>query len=153
MIDLEKLKHAHDLTAKYYEQKRIMTWVEVIVSCIGNLIEYQWTTSQDCLMTCENIDELISKLEEITTPQPKYFIGQTLWGFRADYYPFLKVICARILTRPEIILEGVNVESYNEYIDRHGLHWTEAQLYPDLKSLIKAQIEYWLKLEDEADND
>lgn len=138
MIDYDKLKHAHDLTEKYYEQTKIMTWIKIIVPCISDLIGYQWTTLHDCLLKCEDIDELIAKLEEMTKPEQKYALNSTVYALDG----FNGII---ELTIVRSYVTGIDT-TITIYVTDLGARYAESELYPTREALIEAQVEYWQKL-------
>ena len=146
MIDYDKLKIAHTIASK------IKGGLFISYFYSPDLLEFSFVSIDHDYYGTKNIDDAILKLTDLAKPKPKYSIGQTLWGFRAGYGS-MEVICTRVLTRPESIIGGVTVEAYNEYKDQNLLCWKEDQLFLDLKSSIKAQIDYWQNLVDEADND
>jgi len=132
MIDYDKLKLAHKLTDKlnfidygltyrhgYPDKYFVLSFDDKD----GMFHEYQF----------KNIDELITKLTELSQPQPKYKIGD-------------KIYC-RLVTE---IKEGRVIETPNEYyetyqisIDGQWLRIQEKELYYTKQFLIEAQIKYW----------
>ena len=138
MIDYDKLNYAHDLTEKYYEQTKIMTWIRIIVPSISDLIDYQWTTRSNCLLKCEDIDELIAELEKMTKTKPKqkYAVGDVLWCIGRNG-----------------IFNFTITEKHLELIDEEIFDWSEVELYPTREALIDAQVDYLQNLADEAKND
>ena len=129
MIDYDKLNYAHDLTEKYYERTKIMTWIKIMISSVSDLIGYQWTALHDCLLKCEDIDELIAKLEEMTKTKPKqkYAVGDVFWCIGSNG-----------------IFNFTITQKHLELIDEEIFDWSD--VYPTREALIDAQVEYWQKL-------
>lgn len=84
-----------------------------------------------------SIDDLITKLEELTQPKPKYKIGDKAWYLSDEYEPFL------------LFIEDIDYDSDVMYMDSNDNWWHEEQLYPSRESLIDAQIEYWKGMKQE----
>lgn len=132
MIDYEKLKLAHELAEKYYNQSSYEICIEYN-QCYGcnveyNLILYVKTEPQHF----DNLDNLITKLTELTQPKPKYKIDDEVWH----------VIYAREWVAMQGIVKSVNKNKCHV----NGTWWPEQQIYPSRETLIEAQIEYWTKL-------
>jgi len=139
MIDYDKLKIAHDLTEKYYEQTKTMTWIKIMISSISDLIVYQWTTRSNCLLKCEDIDELIAELEKMTQPKSKYAFGQSLWFMHQD-------------TIVNEDLKNFNDGRYYFLFNFRYYHVKESDLYTTRSALIEAKIQYWQTLLCNDDN-
>jgi len=131
MVDYDKLNYAHDLTEKYYEQTKTMTWIKIMISSVSDLIGYQWTALHDCLLKCEDIDELIAELEKQTRAKPKqkYAVGDVFWYIGSNG-----------------IFNFTITQKHLELIDEEIFGWSEDELYPTREALIDAQVEYWQKL-------
>ena len=136
MVDYDKLNYAHDLTEKYYEQTKTMTWIKIMISSVSDLIGYQWTALHDCLLKCEDIDELIAELEKQTRAKPKYADGSLVWCvWQGDIHEFT--------------VAGIEWDkTYLDYVYINPIltdksSWLESQLYSQRSSLIDAQVEYW----------
>jgi len=138
MIDYDKLNYAHDLTEKYYERTKIMTWIKIMISSISDLIGYQWTALHDCLLKCEDIDELIEKLEEMTMPKPKYALNSTAYAL-ANFKAIIELTIVRSY------VTGIK-ETFTIYVTDLGDRYAESDVYPTREALIDAQVEYWQKL-------
>lgn len=106
MIDYEKLKLAHDLAEE-------------------NNIAIQYNLPNERLVT-DNIDDLLSLIQQLTEPKPKYKVGDKVWF---QY-------CGEI---------------ENKIVDEESLSWVNivTGLYPNRKDLIEAQIDYWTSLKKE----
>jgi len=132
MIDYEKLAEAYELAEKYYNSTGISILIEVhiAIGCRENDPEL-WIDKK--YIPVNSIDEIITKLQELTKPEPKYEVGQETWMIIGDY--------------PEIVkIDGiVQYENYWHYRTEYG-SLTEDELYPTKQSLIQAQIDYWQNL-------
>ncbi len=138
MIDTEKLKIAHELTKKLDGH-----YVEILLGCDDEpSIKLMNENLHLHLLTTWNIDELITKLEELNKPKPKYNVGDIVWRLN-DEYNATSLLITEIEYNHNEYLYLEHQEYCNEQI-RPG--WLEEQLYPSRDALIKAQIEYWHKL-------
>lgn len=131
MIDLDKLKLAHDLainSKNYYIQ---------IYLGIGSVPDYFIGYTDDSednkkLIVCRSLDDLISTLQELMQPKLKYAIGQEVWF----------VILAKEWHPINLCIEAIENDKYLVA----GNWMTENKLYPSRESLIQAQIDYWQSL-------
>jgi len=142
MIDYDKLKIAHELCEKLSIIKNQYIQVKIQI-CLNdcsyalennaNIFKFEWFDS---------IEELITKLKELTEPQPKYKIGQEVWYITCEFEP--------ISTKIEDLTW---FEDSTHYLIDEG-HIKESNLYPSKQALIEAQIEHWTKLKiDEISED
>jgi len=135
MIDYDKLKKAHDLSAKIKSH-----YLVHITSNKGHeftLVDWKPDMAD---MTYKDLDDLLQKLQELTKPEPKFKIGQKLWyHIDVDIYSF-KVDKIYFCDKAhDIMYSG------------EGDEMCETHCYPSKHSLIKAQIGYWQGLSlDEA---
>lgn len=130
MIDYDKLKIAHELADKLSK----ITNGHVQVSCKlfihregSNFCHYELSIDNDYglgngVMT--NMDDLITKLRELTQSEPKYKKGQTVWT----------------LTNHEAPDDIIEITLNQDINDDEGL-------YPSKAALIEAQIEYWSNMQ------
>lgn len=134
MIDYDKLKLAHQLCIKYNKNALVS-----VLFYSNNFTQYDFRIEEDgitCYLTGD-IDDLITKLRELTQPEPKYKIG--------DVVHFIN---------HRLQINENTVESITS--DERGivLHFGkptygaiyEIDVYPTKAALIEAQIEYWLSL-------
>lgn len=132
MIDYEKLKEAHELAEK--------------LDCPKLVIESRLSDGEICYMLywfenipmdyCTyNIDKLLTKLRELTQPQPKYKTGDKVY-----YLPSNDTITAAEIAEPFAPSTYKVTEGYVLY---------EKYLYPTKEDLIQAQIDYWQKMKEE----
>lgn len=74
MIDCEKLKMAHTLTSKIHLGKLAMFYSE------HDGVEYYFSYAEPLDKNYYlDIDDLIAKLRELTQPEAKYKVGDTIW--------------------------------------------------------------------------
>jgi hypothetical protein len=157
MIDYEKLKQAHDLAEKYTLDKE---WDELIYIMIGfgkldlrySLIIYKdgvdqdINTTEDCQFTYD-IDELISKLQELTAPKPKYEFGVTLF-----YAKNGNEICELKTRLVDSYFKDNNtffIYSDDKWDGEEGPWIDEYRLHLSKEALIDGQIDYWSSLKTE----
>lgn len=117
MIDYEKLILAHELCQK--------TRNYFFTSEFGNDgdLRYELISAQLSEKTyeCLTIDELITKLQELTQQKRVYEVGSTWWTLDHTNLPFPLIITER-----------------NKDFYRHDQEW-----FASNEELIQAQIEYW----------
>jgi hypothetical protein len=135
MIDYEKLKLAHELADKIPDNCFVTHhWANHTTSSL-DYFRFHYGRNGN-FEDFENIDCLITKLQELTHPEPKYKVderacslkrrGQSgfMQGFVKRYDPMLDIY-------------------YVKY-DGEGAYWQkEESLYPSNEALIDAQIAYW----------
>lgn len=130
MIDFEKLRTAHELccdTESYY--------FDIALGMDNGCIALYDANNNAEQFICNpyDLDDLINKLKELTKPEPKYKIGESVW-----YQDLGKPFGANIVF--------VSNEQYeiDDSKNNNGKTWfTETELYPTKQALIEAQIEYW----------
>lgn len=130
MIDYEKLKIAHELA----EKMDIRLSIKVCFFRHGKEKYVLNAPTADDSVSVDSLDCLITKLQELTKPKPKYKINEVVWRVDDEDSP------------REVYIEEVDF-SGDEYVycDKDGW-WVECQLYPTREALIEAQIEYWESL-------
>lgn len=120
MIDYQKLKIAHDIMVKH--NKYFCTfefgWCDRVKFCLFD------DENENQIYHCYSIDDLISKLTQLTNSDSKFKIGDIVWWLAGN----------------------VPIKGFYTPSDRKN----DAHLYPNKKSLIEAQIEYWKKLKDDG---
>lgn len=123
MIDFEKLKTVHELAEKLANETECSINVS-IVHYDNSSIEFELRDSSSSFdfENFMNIDDLITKLQELTKKEPKFKIGDIVWWMSGN-----------------IPTEGFYTPSKKD-----------AHLYPTKESLINAQIEYWSGLKDDG---
>ena len=137
MIDYEKLKMAHELVADTEEY-----YFEAVFGINGSSSYTIFDTNHDRAGFFDNEDGLLEMLQELTQPEPKYKIGDTVWLIDCD------CICTAEI-------ESHGNEEYNikkcETIDGSRVtvkEWaSEDDLHPTKAALIESQIEYWTNLQ------
>lgn len=140
MIDYEKLKIAHELAVELDQRCSI----EVAFFRYGRpryLFNAQEFQDSFC---CKSIDDLITKLQELPEPKPKYKVGQKVWmtvvcGYKLD------VDSAHITS---IIINNGQIE-YTHDCGGNDFYVLESDLYATKEDLIEAQIQYWTCLKTE----
>ena len=132
MIDYEKLTEAH----------HICVGTDLYVSAefghLGGVFIYILNKSQNRrLFETKDTDDLITKLKELTKPEPKYAVGETVWylysfGGGSQLAPYKSEVL-------EILSGGESVGTF-----RHEVLVDDC--YPTRGGLIKAQIMHWHEL-------
>lgn len=144
MIDYEKMKIANDIAEKYSIQHGICLGINIIFGnhALGNSEPLRYEMNIGEIFKFTNIDDLIIKLCVLTEheqPKPRYEIGDKVW-FRVygrEWNEFSAVI-----------------ENYKDNRYWVAQDWMpERLLYSSRESLIEAQIEYWKKLYDAAEEE
>jgi len=135
MIDYGKLREAHELADQ--AKIAIRTQTRHVNGKYRKFLGWIMDFSAD--NSFESIDDLITKLKELTQPEPKYKEGSQVWftecgDIRNGY---IKSI------RNDSYLIDLNDDvSYCE---------KEDDLYPTKSQLIEAQIQYWQSLRDQSE--
>ncbi len=145
MIDYDKLKIAHELADKYEQSVSGSVCVTVQYRNIENnpIYELRHFELQPEFKIIDHIthsfwciDDLITKLEDLTKPKPKYEVGQAVyWLADKNIYSY---------DVKKIHFEGQDILYSGDYEELY-----EPSLYPSRESLIDAQIEYWINLKRE----
>jgi hypothetical protein len=141
MIDYDKRKIAYELAKKHADDKSIK--YEFIYSVKDNFgkIECIFSDGRDFMGNELAIDALIQQLKQLTKPEPKYKVGDTVFFINS---PFINME----------VVSGV-IEGFNDnagYLIKHSLYLTcrsEHGLFHTRESLIEHQIKYWAKLFEE----
>ncbi len=138
MIDYEKIKKAHELADKYIKStKEEITIVHTFWG--DNSKAYQLFIGEvDCYSeSFDNldIDDLITKLEELTRPTPKYDYGEVVW------YEDEGLINNFIITGIDKRISD-NMFCYSSI---NMIYVQENHLYKSRKELIEAKINFWTK--------
>jgi hypothetical protein len=137
MIDYDKLKIAHALATNseaYYFSISFGMDNGTITLFDANKNDDQF------IYDTENIDDLITKLRELTQPEPKYKEADHIWRI-VNNLPFEDIICEHL----DCDINGEQCYSIK------GLIIGESKLYPAKAALIENQIEYWRRLQCESD--
>ncbi len=77
MIDYEKLRLAHQMCHAYYVENDRQISIEL--NFLTELVEYILYIGHMEDDAFSNIDDLITKLESLIQPKPKYEVGQEVW--------------------------------------------------------------------------
>ncbi len=85
------------------------------------------------------IDDLITKLKELTKSKPKYKVGDIVYAVCIDNFELID------LTVESIALSEIT-NSFNYAFTNSFSSIGEEQLYPTKPALIEAQIEHWLNI-------
>lgn len=145
MIDYKKLEYAHQLTEKLPPCMCVAHHWE------GHEDEYFrlhdnrteiFDLSHGMFEDFDSIDELITKLEELTKPEPKYAVGDIVWRYAVDN-EFFECIVIKIYDIEEC--QYICRDAGDDFEDIYN----ESYLYPTREALIKAQIAYWEKMKGE----
>jgi len=140
VIDYDKLKLAHELARQYY----LMTLKQISFSIapLENHTEYTLSLNHEDIDAWSNIDELISKLQELTAElKPKYKVGQFVY-----YCCDNGDICNGIIKG---IFKDINGKDIIELENPNARLFINS-IYPSRESLIEEQIEYWKSLKDKT---
>lgn len=136
MINYNKLKLAHELGEKIakaninYRCDIVVSYeyeedgAAFVVDINNNGEPYFW-------WSCDTIDSLISKLQELTKPKSKYQIGDQVWHVSGDDID-------------SFLIEDMTGDPIKLWA--HGGCIYEEKCYPSKETLIDAQIEYWNKM-------
>jgi hypothetical protein len=139
MIDYEKLREAHELAEK------IPYCLLTIRHSKHDGTNYYLECPRDwknIYHYCEDIDDLLIKLKELTQPKPKYQVGQYVWVTNSSN----KIIMASILEAhytPDVYRYDIVTE------DNINTSRAEFALYPSREALIQSQIDHWTCLQNE----
>jgi len=86
------------------------------------------------------LDELIKKLKELTKPEPKYKVGDTVWMLTGDELEIQSMVIGQI---DENNQDGIWYADGEAECEFKQCGWLEEQLYPTKQALIYSQIEHW----------
>lgn len=130
MIDYEKLRLAHELctkTTNYFIRLELG-----IEEGIGDIELFDISSNE--IEYFKSLDDLITKLKELTQSQPKYKEGEEVW-----FVGHNRQILTLVISAIEKDIDGYI------YADLNGnaFEWLEHELYPSRQALIESQIEYW----------
>lgn len=148
MIFYEKLKIAHELADKYAKKEYRAVDITIrsyISSDQAPAFLLKLFTNHSQLF--ETIDDLITKLEEITKTEPKYKQGDEAWFIdcRQQEGPIKRDIA---------ICSDLRIELFNEekfYVNFGGdLCIPEDCVFSTKAELIEAQITYWMSQREET---
>ncbi|HCJ1045987.1 TPA: hypothetical protein NQN30_000376 [Legionella pneumophila] len=134
MIDYEKLKLAFEIAERIncflsaeikigYDGDRYCHFIATLIEENNNSYFF------------ESIDDLITKLKELTCPKPKYEVGDKVYvvGITGG----LHRTAIKEINHGTYVLAG-----------RPNIQFVEDSLYPTKEALIDAQIEYWHSLKE-----
>lgn len=143
MIDYEKLKQAIEIADKYLKNENDTGSLYLTLNRASDKFPITFAFLGLKYLT---IDDLITKLKELTQPEPKYKFGDTVWS--------LKKRGEQGLMSGFIDDSDGDKDKYYVLYDGEGAYWqTEDDLYPSRNLLIDAQIDYWYNLKMEAVKD
>ena len=144
MINYNKLKLAHELAEKI-TKTNINYRCDIVVSYEYEeagpafIIDINNNGEPEFWWSCDNIDSLIGKLQELTAPKPKYEAGQEVWFIDGDCKPSMANITGTDYNEQE--------EEYRYGLDNFEYaDCSESELYLSREALINSQIDYWKKL-------
>ena len=137
MIDYVKLLLAKKLIKEL--SKDDWYFMQYIQTCFDDIetveeISYTLCNPHEYDQEFKNIDDLISKLEELTHTLPKYEIGQKVWF---HFNNMLKHYHVDAVDKDEYGIWGYHLGDF--YIK-------EYDLYTSRKDLINSRIDYWKTL-------
>lgn len=136
MIDCEKLKLAHELALKTTYTVGVTFGIEIDYMPWSLKNADDEASNYNKYIYGDDIDDLITKLQELTQPPPKYKVSDEVWVFKNR-----SVVCHTIFE--DVFYQ--NKWSYTFVGD--NLLWNdEIDLYPSREALIEAQIQYWKNL-------
>ncbi len=145
-IDYQKLQQALILLGQYQDENNSAIRFELEINRSKNLnFRFRrWGEEHylddDSDFSC--IDDLITKLKELTAPKPKYSEGDTVFS----------LICrgkCGLMQGNTDAFDSLSCEYYVRF-EGEGDYWIkENELYPSRESLIQAQIDYWTSLQKE----
>lgn len=131
MIDYEKLKIAHELTAKIQLSTISMKYSD------HDGAEYYFHSPNTDSFLYSNLDDLIAKLQELTQPQPKYKVGEKVWH-QIDGVIF------------HVEIHSIQLQDEKSYIYRLSLDGCyiveESAIFSTKEALIDAQIKHWTEM-------
>lgn len=143
MIDYEKLKRAHELASILSVIDKYPVYISARLFHEFSMYRLQSRDIEDNEEShFEKIDDLITKLEELTKPEPKFKVGQKVWWFARG--------CDEQLVE-SLVTEVLNSDDGFSYLSRDmddggmGGH-SESKLYPTREALIQSQIAHWQEL-------
>ncbi|HAT2149823.1 hypothetical protein SDA16_06945 [Legionella pneumophila serogroup 1] len=145
MIDYEKLKEAHELCYKLAKQEKSLLEINY-----NHRVDHTGKASDTYSLYGVlggghkfSLDELITKLKELTEPQPKYQLREIVWLFNHECN---EIDCFKIdaISTKTLRYSGECCNSDFVYEEI-----PEKDLYPSREALIDAQIEYWRGLKQE----
>jgi len=135
MIDYEKLKLAHELADKlnlYSYEIKLRTYKGVT-----QLICFNYRHEDSLWVDSEfnSIDDLIAKLQELTQPESKYKVGETIWYVNSRQIPL------------SMKIQYIDFEKDKEpfYVEEK-YHLPQSAAYSSLEELIESQLVYWSSL-------
>lgn len=131
MIDYEKLKIAHELALKVDRAIKYIFGNSIANTPCHQFYIQNYTEEE----RCDDIDDLISKLQELIQPEPKYKAGDQLWFVDYSNKPTSIIVQQSRINQERI-----------EYLSENYLPLIEAMLFPTKEALIESQIEYWESL-------
>ncbi len=138
MTDYDKLKEASILAEKYYEQTSYSVVIDynIAFGCNVNNILVLYVDCQQEVF--HSLDDLITKLKELTKSEPKYKIGQPVWHINIDENVVMFEVAKVELDNDTWLYENDETTPIQ--------WWEESQIYPSRESLIQSQIDYWTSL-------
>lgn len=138
MIDYEKLKIAHAMARQWsLENSR---WMDLALCTSNTETMFILKSGEERFYSGYSLDDLVSKLTELTKLLPKYKIGETVWRVFGEEHPTQMKIY-------DIRQDENGLYEYSSSSEDFGCWYLEHQIYPSKEALIDAQIEYWKNLE------
>jgi len=153
MIDYDKLKEAMELAKKLPELYCVS--IEVGANGVMFSIDILDGDPESCLHYDVNLDDLITKIRELTKPEtkPRYAVGAVVWvnhhEANSDTYIGLSYHEARVV--PSQACDMNLGEVYVRTASQDAVQITkgseyacpESNIYPTRQALIDSQIAYW----------
>lgn len=140
MIDYEKLKQAHELMQahkKCYCELEFGWSDHILIKLYDDTGPVE--LDNECILYTESMEDLITKLIELTKPEPKYKVGDELYTASCDviFYTVVKSI------------DYDNQQGFIYITSNRAATISECCLYPSKQELIEAKLDYWAKLKNE----
>ncbi len=142
MIDFDKLKLAHELC-----ESMDSLYFDISLGMDEGVINlYDANKENQLIYDTESIDDLIAKLQELSSLKPKYEINNYIWIVLEDNAPHHKKIINRYLNDGEYIYVVTDLFGAS-------VSYEEDSFFLTKKALIDYQIEYWQSLQCEHPSD
>ncbi len=130
MIDYEKLRLAHELASKLSTHYMVHGVGGKYPDTCHEFTLCSWSRDEDIICS---LDDLITKLESLTQPKPKYKSGDIVWFVEEGVTP----VSAEIK-------QYRCIDNKISYIFQDYIPIKESELYPTRQTLIEDQIAYWI---------
>ena len=91
----------------------------------------------------DDIEGLLQKLKELTTPKPRYKVGQSLW------YLDSQNIMSHLTVTKFYYCDEEDTYCYDNGVEWDSCAFQESYLFPSRESLVEHQIQYWQSLKEQ----